>query len=172
MTIHEHLIPVRELLAQRFGAIASEFRGDLTLTIAAEHIPAVARLLRETLGFEMLSTITAVDYWPQLTPRIHVVYIFTSQSKGIFLTVRVPLDEGNLEAPSIHDVYFNADWHEREVFDMFGVRFTGHPDLRRILMPFDWEGHPLRKDYPLGYEEVQFSFNHAEIQQRKPHPTE
>ncbi|GAB4495455.1 MAG: hypothetical protein OHK0052_02980 [Anaerolineales bacterium] len=170
--INEHLLSVRDALIKHFNAIPSEFRGDLTLTLAAQHILPAAKLLRETLGFEMLSAITAVDYWPELTPRIHLIYIFTSQSKGVFVTVRVPLDGDALEAPSIHEVYFNADWHEREVFDMFGVRFTGHPDLRRILMPFDWEGHPLRKNYPLGYEEVQFSFNHGEIQQRKPRPTE
>lgn len=169
---NEHFISVRDALMQRFAAIPSEFRGDLTLTLAAQHILSAAKLLRETLGFEMLSGITAVDYWPELTPRLHLIYIFTSHSKGVFITVRVPLNEDALEVQSIHEVYFNADWHEREVFDMFGVRFEGHPDLRRILMPFDWEGHPLRKDYPLGYEEVQFSFNHAEIQQRKPRPTE
>ena len=84
--------------------------------------------------------------------------------------VKVPLKGDAPEVPSISDLWPNADWYEREVFDMFGIRFSGHPDLRRILMPYDWEGHPLRKDYPLGYEEVQFTFNVDEIQMRKFHP--
>jgi NADH-quinone oxidoreductase subunit C len=81
----------------------------------------------------------------------------------------------NGNAPSlstIEGVYPNANWHEREIWDMFGIRFEGHSDLRRILMPEDWEGHPLRKDYPLGYEEVQFTFNYDEIDARKPYAKE
>jgi len=74
----------------------------------------------------------------------------------------------NPVAPTVEKIFPVANWHEREVFDMFGIRFEGHSDMRRILMPADWQGHPLRKDYPLGYEEVQFSFNYDEILQRKP----
>ena len=77
--------------------------------------------------------------------------------------MRVPLDGNAPHLPTIEGIYPNANWHEREIWDMFGIRFEGHSDLRRILMPADWAGHPLRKDYPLGYEEVQFSFNSDEI---------
>ena len=74
--------------------------------------------------------------------------------------------------PTATGIWPSADWYERELWDMFGIKAEGHPDLRRILMPYDWEGHPLRKDYPLGYEEVQFTFNYDEIDQRKPRPKE
>jgi NADH-quinone oxidoreductase subunit C len=85
----------------------------------------------------------------------------------MILGLRVPLPGENPSVLSLESVYPNANWHEREVYDMFGISFEGHTDLRRILMPHDWEGHPLRKDYPLGYEEVQFSFNFDEIDRRK-----
>jgi NADH-quinone oxidoreductase subunit C len=74
--------------------------------------------------------------------------------------------------PSLTGVYLNANWFERELWDMFGIHSEGHPDLRRIIMPADWVGHPLRKDYPLGYEEVQFTFNYEDIDLRKPYARE
>jgi NADH-quinone oxidoreductase subunit C len=86
--------------------------------------------------------------------------------------LRVPLDGNAPTIPSITAIYANANWFERELWDMFGIRFDGHPDLRRLVMPYDWVGHPLRKDYPLGYEEVQFSFNFDEIDVRKPYAKE
>jgi NADH-quinone oxidoreductase subunit C len=84
----------------------------------------------------------------------------------------VPVNGQNPIVPTIEGLFPNANWHEREIWDMFGVRFEGHSDIRRILMPYDWEGHPLRKDYPLGYEEVQFTFNFDEIDLRKPYVKE
>jgi NADH-quinone oxidoreductase subunit C len=100
------------------------------------------------------------------------VYRIRSLANNLVLGLRVPLDGNSPLMPSIIEVYKNANWFERELWDMFGIRFDGHPDLRRIVLPFDWEGHPLRKDYPLGYEEVQYSFNFEEIDRRKPYARE
>jgi len=158
-------------LEKEFGAIASETRGEVSLFVLAERIIAVCQQIQGQ-GFELLSAMTAVDYWPQENPRFHVVYEFTSVSKNLRLEIRVPVPGLNPSLPTVSGIYRNANWREREVWDMFGIRFEGHPDLRRILMPADWEGHPLRKDYPLGYEEPQFSFNSEEIDLRKPYAKE
>ncbi|MEK6222030.1 MAG: NADH-quinone oxidoreductase subunit C [Chloroflexota bacterium] len=157
-------------IVKTYDAEQSEFRDDVSLTVSVDNIAAVSEKLKMTHKFEVLSSHTAVDYYPSLAPRFHMVYQFTSVSKKIRLEVRVPLEGNDPIAPSIHKIYPNADWFERELWDMFGIKFESHPDLRRILMPHDWEGHPLRKDYPLGYEEVQFSFNYEEIEKRKPKP--
>ncbi len=159
-------------LHERFGGEISEFRGDQRLTLGAGVIPQVAAALWGEFGFEYLSDLTAVDYWPQLEERFHVVYQFSSLQHNCRLEIRVPVDGDKPSVPTISATYYSANWQEREIFDMFGIHVEGHPDLRRILMPHDWEGHPLRKDYPLGYEEVQFSFNDEEIMQRKPQPKE
>jgi len=121
---------------------------------------------------------SAVDYWPndrsgqEESFRFHVIYQFTSVSRNLLLAFRVPVPGVNPTIPTISHLYHNANWRERELWDMFGIKAVGHPDLRRILMPGDWEGHPLRKDYPLGYEEPQFSFNLEEIDLRKPYAKE
>ena len=156
-------------LQQRFGGETGEYAGDPRIILSADVILQAAAALRNEFGFEFLSALTAVDYWPELEPRFHLVYQFSSLANNCRLEVRVPVAEEDI-VPSISEEYWSANWQEREIFDMFGVSFSGHPDLRRILMPHDWEGHPLRKDYPLGYEEVQFSFNKDEIMKRKPHP--
>ena len=98
---------------------------------------------------------------------MHAVYNLYSHAHNVRLCLRVPLDGEALSLPSVEAIYYNANWHERELFDLFGINIEGHSDLRRIIMPMDWEGHPLRKDYPLGYEEPQFTFNYDEIDQRK-----
>lgn len=161
-----------EDLQANFGGQASEFRDQVQVLVAPEKIVAAATALRDQHHFEVMPDITAVDYWPETHPRFHLVYQFNSISQHIRLTVRVPLDGDQPSIQTMMPVFPNANWLERELWDMFGIHFEGHPDLRRILMPFDWEGHPLRKDYPLGYEEVQFTFNYEEIDQRKPRPKE
>lgn len=165
------LQPVVEHLSRLFGTSVQEFRGEVTLIVPAEQIVAVCEQVKAQ-GFEMLSAMTAVDYWPQEEPRFHVIYQFTSVSRNLRLGLRVPLSGVNPVLPTISHLYGNANWRERELWDMFGIRFAGHPDLRRILMPADWEGHPLRKDYPLGYEEPQFSLNFDEVDRRKPYAKE
>lgn len=157
-------------LEKAHAAKGGEFRGQVSIVVAPENIVAAARDLRDKHGFSMLAALSAVDYWPQLEPRFHVVYQFKNIKQNLRLEARVPLNGNDPELDSIIEVYPNADWHERELWDMFGLRIRNHPDLRRILMPEEWTGHPLRKDYPLGYEEVQFTFNFQEIDQRKPRP--
>ena len=168
----ETLLSAIQAITERFVAQSSEFRGQITLMISPEHIVDSCRALRDEFGFEMLAAQTAVDYWPEQAPRFHVIYQLNSLSHHQRLSLRVPV-AGNAPAiPTVESVYPNANWHEREIYDMFGIRFAGHSDMRRILMPYDWVGHPLRKDYPLGYEEVQFSFNYDEIDRRKPYANE
>lgn len=159
-------------LKERFNVQVNEFRNDTTLIMAPDQIVEACRELRDEFQFDMLVEETAVDYWPEQAPRFNVIYGLRSLPNNSILFIRVPLDGNSPTLPTIIDVYPNANWFERELWDMFGIRFAGHPDLRRIIMPYEWEGHPLRKDYPLGYEEVQFTFNFEEIDVRKPYAQE
>jgi NADH-quinone oxidoreductase subunit C len=168
----EKYLPAVSALQERCGAVFSEFRGDITCTLAPDAIVLATTALRDEFGFDHLVDITAVDYWPQEQPRFHVVYHIRNVTQTLVLCLRVPLDGNFPEIPTVELVHPGANWYEREVFDMFGVKFSGNSDMRRILMPHDWTGHPLRKDYPLGYEEVQFTFNFDTITVRKPHPEE
>jgi NADH-quinone oxidoreductase subunit C len=170
--MNDHLQSAVNAILNRFDVDASEFRGEVSLTVMPEQIIDICLSLRDEFSFEMLSAQTAVDYWPAQEPRFHLIYELYSLANNVRLRLRVPLNGNAPALPTLEGVYPNANWHEREIFDMFGIRFEGHSDLRRILMPYDWEGHPLRKDYPLGYEEVQFSFNYDEIDRRKPYAKE
>jgi NADH-quinone oxidoreductase subunit C len=123
-------------------------RGELTLEIAPERIVDVCRFLKDERQFIRLSTITAVDRYPA-EPRFEVVYHLHSVSRNQRLRVKCRLAGDNPEIDSVTGVWRAANWYERETFDLFGVRFRNHPDLRRIMLPDDWEGHPLRKDYPV-----------------------
>jgi NADH-quinone oxidoreductase subunit C len=161
-----------QALQEKFKTQVEEFRGEAHVFATAEQIVELLTVLRDQQGFELLSAMTAVDYWPQESPRFNIVYQLTSLSQNLSLMVRVPVNGDQPEVPTVSGIYAAANWREREVWDMFGVRFAGHPDPRRILMPPDWEGHPLRKDYPLGYEEPQFTFNYEEINLRKPYAKE
>jgi NADH-quinone oxidoreductase subunit C len=161
-----------QVLKENAAATVEEFRGEVHVFINAGQVVDSLTYLRDEHGFSLLSVLTAVDYWPQVSPRFHVIYQLTSLTQNLSLQLRVPVNADALKVPSATGVFEVADWREREVYDMFGIEFEGHPDPRRILMPDDWEGHPLRKDYPLGYEEPQFTFNFEEIDLRKPYVKE
>jgi NADH-quinone oxidoreductase subunit C len=161
-----------QVLQEKAGATYEEFRGELHIFIRPEQIVDVLTFLRDGHAFSLLSALTAVDYWPQENPRFHVIYQLTSLTNNLSLQLRVPVNADQPRLPTATPVFEVANWREREVADMFGLTFEGHPDPRRILMPEDWDGHPLRKDYPLGYEEPQFNFNFEEIDLRKPYVKE
>ncbi|MEX1247507.1 MAG: NADH-quinone oxidoreductase subunit C [Anaerolineales bacterium] len=172
LQMNSALQAITQDLGQTLGAKGSEFRGQVSALVAPERIVEATRALRDKHGFNMLAALSAVDYWPQREPRFHAVYEFKNIPQKLRLELRVPLNGDEPELDSIAGIFPNANWHERELWDMFGLHIKNHPDLRRILMPEEWAGHPLRKDYPLGYEEVQFTFNFEEIEQRKPRPKE
>lgn len=161
-----------QVLQEKAGATYEEFRDEIHIFIKPEQIVDVLTFLRDEHAFSLLSVLTAVDYWPQANPRFHVIYQLTSLTNIMTLQLRVPVNGDEPRVPTAAHVFEVANWREREVSDMFGIEFQGHPDPRRILMPEDWDGHPLRKDYPLGYEEPQFTFNFEEIDVRKPYVKE
>jgi NADH-quinone oxidoreductase subunit C len=124
------------------------FRGDWCVDVSLEKLHDVAVFLKRDLGYLMLSNMSGVDHYPD-EPRFRIVYMLTHMEKRNQFRFQVYLDSENPAAPTVTDVWAVADWQEREVFDFFGIIFEGHTDLRRILMPEDFEGYPLRKDYPL-----------------------
>jgi NADH-quinone oxidoreductase subunit C len=133
-------------------------RGELTLHIVPERIAEVCQAMRDdaALRFELCSSVSAVDYLGADGRRLHAVYHLTSMTyrRRVRLECAVTAEDPHL--PSVTQVYPTADWQERETYDMFGIIFDGHPNLTRILMPDDWEGHPQRKDYPLGGVPVEY----------------
>ena len=132
-------------------------RGELTLHIKAERIVEVVQIMRddESLRFELCSSVDAVDYLGSDNRRFHIAYQLTSMTYRRRVRLEVAVAE-SVSLPTVTSVYPTADWQEREIYDMFGVVFDGHPNLTRILMPDDWEGHPQRKDYPLGGVPVEY----------------
>ena len=154
-------------LQERYGSSVEEFRDEAHVFVKPEQIVDALTFLRDKHEFELLSAQTASDYWPQMTPRFHVIYQLTSLAKNLSVQLRVAVNSDQLKVPSAAGVYDVANWREREILDMFGIEFPGHPDPRRIVTPEGMEGHPLRKDFPLGYEEPQFTFNYEDIDLKK-----
>lgn len=150
-----------------------DFRGETTLTLRKENLKAVCRLLRDdpSLRYNFLSDIVADDYLPEY-PRFAVNYHLLSIPNKHRLRLRVWVEDPDEGPETLADIWPIATWLEMEVYDLMGVRFAGNSSLRRLFLPEDWQGHPLRKDYPLGYEEVQFSFNWQEIDAKKPYARE
>jgi NADH-quinone oxidoreductase subunit C len=150
---------VREQFADALGE-ATEFLGQLSLRIAANEIVNVCRYLRDDAGqrFNYLSDLTCVHFPLEPDP-FEIVYNLFSISRNERVRLKVRLAEG-ASIDSVCDVWPAANWLEREVYDLFGIHFRNHPDLRRILLPPDWEGHPLRKDYPLEFIENEWTNRH------------
>ena len=127
----------------------TEFRGEVTVTVKKDDILSVLSFLKQSLQYNLLTDVTAVDYLGKKEDRYMMVYQLYSIPNKDRLRIKAPLSEADGHVESATQVWTTANWLEREVYDLFGIVFDNHPDLRRILMTPDWEGHPLRKDYPL-----------------------
>jgi NADH-quinone oxidoreductase subunit C len=143
-----------DVLKERFGAdsfTTTELRDNRRVIVKPERLFAVLECLKTACGFDMLAELTAVDYlkYPEARDRFGVVYVLLNSGTGERVVVKTYLNEPDLTVPSAFPLWRGADWMEREVYDMFGITFAGHPDLRRILMPEEFTSFPLRKDYPL-----------------------
>jgi NADH-quinone oxidoreductase subunit C len=140
-------------LAQKVKArfpqfLQTEFREEISVSVPLEEIVATCKACRDELGFNFLIDLSSVDHFGD-EPRFEVVYELYSLADNVHLRLKTKVSEDNLEVPTVSNLWATADWHEREIFDMMGIRFANHPDLRRILM---WDGYPyfpLRKDFPL-----------------------
>ncbi len=145
---------IAEQLQKQFSSEVkeiAEYNGQIAVIVGKKRIRDIVRYLHDTpsLSFDLLRDLCGVDYLGKKEPRFEVAYQLYSIEHRHFLRVRAEVPEDDCSIDSVVPVYAGANWHERECFDMFGITFKGHPDHRRILLPDDWEGHPLRKDYPL-----------------------
>ena len=133
------------------GVETSEFRGDTRVVVPRESLSEVLRLLRDRRGFSLLVDVTCVDYlnYRDARDRFGLVYLLANTTTNERITLRVYVGESDPVVPSAVPLWEGANWLEREVYDMFGIVFEGHPDLRRILLPDEFTAFPLRKDYPL-----------------------
>ena len=158
------------LIQENFsGSIVTSrlFRGEKTITIRKENVVGICRLLRDSreTNYNYLSDVTAFDRLDIMDEddeselRFEVIYNLYSMGTFQRLRLKAQVSEDDATIDTVEGVWPNANWNEREVYDMFGISFNNHSDLRRILMPDDWVGHPLRKDFPLGGEEVEFTHN-------------
>ena len=132
--------------------------GEITFYVHRDFLTVMLWAVRDdpSLRFELASSISGVDYGEGVAKRLHVVYELTSMTYRRRIRLEVAVDVDDAHVPSAVAVYPTADWHEREIWDMFGIQFSGHPGLTRILMPDDWLGHPQRKDYPIGGIPVEY----------------
>jgi NADH-quinone oxidoreductase subunit C len=152
-------IPVADKLKELFADAVQEVteaHGELTIVVSREQIVDICQVLKEDLDlhYNMLMDIAGVDYLGR-EPRFEVVYHLYSIPHNSRLRLKVRVPESDLAVPSVTPLWSTANWHEREAFDMLGIEFSGHPDLRRIYMPDDYPGHPLRKDFPILGPEVE-----------------
>lgn len=154
---------IQEKLGPRLLGIDA-FRGDETALLDREGLRENFRLLKEDpkLNFEFLTDITAVDYWQKRTPRFEMVYHLSAPKARQRLRVKVPVPETDPAVESLTPLWAGANFLEREVWDLFGIRFLGHPDLRRILLYEEFQGHPLRKDYPVNLWQPRVPERHVE----------
>jgi NADH-quinone oxidoreductase subunit C len=167
---------IRTRVEDRFGSAvleAAEYRGDLALRLRPEALRDVAAFLRDEsdLQYVYLVSITGVDYLGR-EPRFEVVYHLRSFVNAHLVVLKVGADEEHPHVPSLVPLWPTATFQEREAYDMFGIIFDDHPDLQRILLPEDWDGHAQRKEHPLVYEEVAFTFNHDAVDAQKPYAKE
>jgi NADH-quinone oxidoreductase subunit C len=143
----------QQLLSEQFGDALkrSVFRDNVRIDVAPDRVFELLRVLKNEGGFDFLADIAGIDYlhYPDATDRYGVVYCLANSETAERIYVRVHVNDPDPHLPSVYELWKGADWMEREVFDMYGVKFDGHPDLRRILMPEEFTGYPLRKDYPL-----------------------
>jgi len=139
-------------LREKFAASVldvREFRGEVTVTVKREDIVEICNFLKSSLAYNLCTDVTAVDYLGKQDPRFMMVYNLYSIPNKDRLRVKAGVPESDCTIDTVSCVWNSANWLEREVYDLMGITFNGHPDLRRILMTDDWVGHPLRKDYPL-----------------------
>ncbi len=156
---------IKEKFAEEVKEII-EFRGQVSVVLKKDRIKEIMQYLHgdPELNFNFLEDLCGVDYFGKKEPRFEVVYHLYSFEHRHMIRLKAEVAEDDASIDSVVGIWAGANWHERECFDLFGITFNGHPDLRRVLLPEDWEGHPLRKDYPLrsdlgekewrGYKEV------------------